>query len=160
MVEKNRRILSCSYPHGFKVLLHPIVFVAGLIFAAMVIIPVSVLFELSKTALIFVVFMAAAIFAMIAVMLPERTYLVSRDGIVVVEKNQFFGKNQFTFSVDDVDQIEKLTESTNVLYVIPLLTDEVGIRLILREGDEVMIESANFHSQDDYRAVKRLLGNK
>ncbi|MEW6710894.1 MAG: hypothetical protein AB1403_13795 [Candidatus Riflebacteria bacterium] len=155
-MDKNK-VYNFNYPHGFKKLVHPHVLVTGIVFAALVIIPVSINFELGKASLIFVLFLALAIFSAIVAMLPPRVYLFTRDGVVVYNTSQFSGKSEVSFSLDEIDKVEVISESQYILYVIPVVTEEVGLYLLSRNGDEFLIRKDNFHRVEDYNLIKKFI---
>lgn len=154
-VQQNNHIFH--YPHGLRILTNSSVIVVLIVILAIAIIPISIMFELSRYALIFILFMIAASFLCVIALLQPRIYMKVTGTLVSVNTNRFWGEDYYSFSLIDIERIRIETDSIMILHVIPVATEETGIILVNKLGDDIFIARSNFNTGADYQNFKTLI---
>jgi len=144
-------------PHGIRIFLNASVIVAWIILLAIVIIPVSIAFKLSMGGLLLVLFFVSVCFMAAMTLKPPKIYLTFDYGIITYSDSIFFGWGETKIPISDIEKVHTISETTKILYVIPISTSENGLILENSTGDQFTIQKSLFNEVSDYEEFKKIL---
>lgn len=156
MVKQSVQSTAFYFPHGLSILAKPTVIAAWFFALAVVIIPVNVIFELNKGINIFILILTAVAFAGLMISLKPKVYLTLGRGKISYNTSQFLWKNEISVNISNIERIKTISSTTTVAYV-SISSEETGLILIDKLGDEFVIESSCFNGLTDYNTFKKKL---
>lgn len=156
MAKQSIQTATFYFPHGVSILKKESVIAAWFFSLALVIVPANVIFELNKGANILILIITAVAFAGLMISLKPKIYLTFGHGMISYNTNHFLWKNEVTLNISEIERIKTISSTTTVAYV-SISSEETGLILIDKLGDEYVINGSSFNSSTDYTAFKKKL---